>query len=145
MRRHKQKRNRFFKERKYAGYYTQERQGRGQNNPTHPMNEPVHISRKPMIDKPIVPDYLNNVRVVLVRTSHPANIGAAARAMKTMGLSQLTLVSPNIISTPMTPEPPVFDQTDVQSFRLPEESFILATGAANLLEHARIVSTLTEA
>ena len=145
MRRHRQKRNRFFKERKYAGYYTQERQGRGQNNPTHPMNEPVHISRKPMIDKPIVPDYLNNVRVVLVRTSHPANIGAAARAMKTMGLSQLTLVSPNIISTPMTPEPPVFDKTDVQSFRLPEESFILATGAANLLENANIVSTLDEA
>lgn len=35
-----------------------------------------------------------NIRVVLVGTSHPGNIGAAARAMKTMGLSQLSLVSP---------------------------------------------------
>lgn len=35
-----------------------------------------------------------NCRIVLVGTSHPANIGAAARAMKTMALSQLTLVDP---------------------------------------------------
>ncbi len=37
---------------------------------------------------------LSRVRVVLVRPSHPGNIGAAARAMKTMGLSRLYLVSP---------------------------------------------------
>jgi tRNA/rRNA methyltransferase len=37
---------------------------------------------------------LGRVRVVLCRTSHPGNIGAAARAMKTMGLSRLYLVSP---------------------------------------------------
>ena len=37
---------------------------------------------------------LNNIRVVLVEPSHPGNIGAAARAMKTMGLSQLVLVNP---------------------------------------------------
>ncbi|MDD9961609.1 MAG: RNA methyltransferase [Gammaproteobacteria bacterium] len=37
---------------------------------------------------------LNNIRIVLVATSHPGNIGAAARAMKTMGLSQLVLVDP---------------------------------------------------
>lgn len=37
---------------------------------------------------------LDRVRVVLCRTSHPGNIGAAARAMKTMGLSRLYLVSP---------------------------------------------------
>jgi len=37
---------------------------------------------------------LNNIRIVLVATSHPGNIGAAARAMKTMGLSQLVLVNP---------------------------------------------------
>lgn len=34
------------------------------------------------------------VKIVLVETSHPGNIGAAARAMKNMGLSQLVLVSP---------------------------------------------------
>ncbi len=36
--------------------------------------------------KPALPDFLNNIRIVLTRTSHPANIGSAARAMKTMGL-----------------------------------------------------------
>ena len=37
---------------------------------------------------------LSSIRIVLVETSHPGNIGAAARAMKTMGLSELVLVRP---------------------------------------------------
>lgn len=37
---------------------------------------------------------LDNIRVVLVETSHPGNLGAAARAMKVMGLSRLYLVNP---------------------------------------------------
>src|SRR5687768_8319118 len=37
---------------------------------------------------------LDNVRVVLSHTTHPGNIGAAARAMKTMGLASLYLVNP---------------------------------------------------
>lgn len=37
---------------------------------------------------------LDRIRIVLSHTSHPGNIGAAARAMKTMGLSQLYLVNP---------------------------------------------------
>lgn len=37
---------------------------------------------------------LNNIRIVLVGTTHPGNIGAAARAMKCMGLSSLYLVQP---------------------------------------------------
>ena len=37
---------------------------------------------------------LSNIRVVLVNTSHPGNIGASARAMKNMGLSHLVLVQP---------------------------------------------------
>lgn len=37
---------------------------------------------------------LNQIRIVLVNTSHPGNIGAAARAMKNMGLTQLYLVEP---------------------------------------------------
>jgi TrmH family RNA methyltransferase len=37
---------------------------------------------------------LSNIRVVLLNTSHPGNIGAAARAMKTMGLEDLRLVNP---------------------------------------------------
>jgi len=39
---------------------------------------------------------LENIRFVLVGTTHPGNIGAAARAMKTMGISNLHLVSPKI-------------------------------------------------
>jgi len=37
---------------------------------------------------------LENIRIVLVRTFHPGNIGSVARAMKTMGLKQLVLVNP---------------------------------------------------
>lgn len=37
---------------------------------------------------------LANIRVVLLNTSHPGNIGAAARAMKTMGLTRLCLLNP---------------------------------------------------
>lgn len=39
---------------------------------------------------------LANIRVVLSSTSHPGNIGAAARAMKTMGLTRLYLVNPKV-------------------------------------------------
>jgi tRNA (cytidine32/uridine32-2'-O)-methyltransferase len=39
---------------------------------------------------------LNNIKIVLVNTSHPGNIGSAARAMKTMGLTDLVLVSPKL-------------------------------------------------
>ncbi|TCJ18409.1 RNA methyltransferase [Parasulfuritortus cantonensis] len=42
--------------------------------------------------KPVNP--LDNIRIVLVETSHPGNLGAAARAMKVMGLSRLCLVNP---------------------------------------------------
>lgn len=38
---------------------------------------------------------LKNIRIVLVNTSHPGNIGGVARAMKAMGLSQLYLIQPN--------------------------------------------------
>ncbi len=40
---------------------------------------------------------LDSIRVVLVATSHPGNIGATARAMKTMGLHRLYLVNPKIL------------------------------------------------
>ncbi|MCB1733629.1 MAG: RNA methyltransferase [Gammaproteobacteria bacterium] len=39
-------------------------------------------------------EFLSRVRIVLVETSHPGNIGGAARAMKTMGLTKLHLVAP---------------------------------------------------
>jgi tRNA (cytidine32/uridine32-2'-O)-methyltransferase len=43
---------------------------------------------------------LSNIRVVLVEPSHPGNIGGAARAMKTMGLSDLALVNPDRFPDP---------------------------------------------
>lgn len=39
---------------------------------------------------------LQNIRIVLCETQHPGNIGSAARAMKTMGLSELYLVKPHL-------------------------------------------------
>ena len=39
---------------------------------------------------------LDNIRIVLVNTSHPGNIGGVARAMKNMGLSELYLIEPEI-------------------------------------------------
>ncbi|WP_158967320.1 tRNA (cytosine(32)/uridine(32)-2'-O)-methyltransferase TrmJ [Paraglaciecola sp. L3A3] len=68
---------------------------------------------------------LENIRVVLVNTSHTGNIGSAARAMKTMGLSQLVLVDP--ISPP------------------DGKSSALAAGAGDVLANAKTVATLAEA
>lgn len=71
------------------------------------------------------PKLLESIRIVLSRTSHPGNIGAAARAMKTMGLSQLYLV-----------EPSVFPNSQAEA---------MASGAADLLANAVVCESLTEA
>jgi TrmH family RNA methyltransferase len=71
------------------------------------------------------PKLLANVRVVLARTSHPGNIGAAARAMKTMGLTRLHLV-----------EPAVFPNSQADA---------MASGATDVLAQARVCATLAEA
>lgn len=68
---------------------------------------------------------LQNIRVVLVNTSHPGNIGGAARAMKNMGLSRLVLVDP----------------IDFPS----HEADARASGASDILQSAQIVGTLEEA
>ena len=68
---------------------------------------------------------LKNVRVVLVNTSHPGNIGGAARAMKNMGLSELVLVDPERFPDP--------------------DAVSRASGADDVLANARIVATLEEA
>ena len=65
------------------------------------------------------------VRIVLVETSHPGNIGAAARAMKNMGLTQLVLVNPK-------------DFPDDKAFRR-------AASAVDVVSSARVVETLDEA
>lgn len=71
---------------------------------------------------------LRRVRVVLVSPSHPGNVGSAARAMKTMGLGDLVLVSPRD-----------------EGVCLSAEANALASGAADVLEGARVVPTLAEA
>lgn len=65
------------------------------------------------------------IRFVLVETTHPGNIGAVARAMKNMGLTDLVLVNPREFPHP--------------------DATARASGADDLLQTARVVSTLAEA
>lgn len=71
---------------------------------------------------------LARVRVVLVETSHPGNVGSAARAMKTMGISDLVLVSPRLSAPQHDPQ-----------------AIALASGANDVLASARVVPTLQAA
>ena len=66
-----------------------------------------------------------NIRIVLVGTTHPGNIGATARAMKNMGLSDLALVRPRYFPD--------------------QEATARASGAEDLLDGATVVETLAEA
>ncbi len=68
---------------------------------------------------------LDNVKVVLIGTSHSGNIGSAARAMKVMGLSQLVLVEP---------------QCEIDA-----QTMALASGASDVVSAAQIVTSLEEA
>lgn len=68
---------------------------------------------------------LDNIRIVLSHTSHPGNIGAAVRAMKTMGLTSLNLINPK--SFP--------DKT----------ADIRAVGARDLLNQVKVFTDIDEA
>ncbi len=70
----------------------------------------------------------NRLRFVLVDTSHPGNIGATARAMKTMGFNDLVLVTPRFDDALQHPEAIAF-----------------ASGAQDILERARVVSDYQQA
>jgi tRNA/rRNA methyltransferase len=70
-------------------------------------------------------DVLQRLRVVLCRPSHPGNIGAAARAMKTMGMEDLRLVAPT-------------------KFPAPEAQW-MAAHAVDVLERAQVVASLEAA
>jgi tRNA/rRNA methyltransferase len=65
---------------------------------------------------------------VLVEPSHPGNVGSAARAIKTMGFSQLVVVAPKVPF--VTGEP---------------EAIAMASGADDVLKEARVVETLADA
>ena len=68
---------------------------------------------------------LDSVRIIMLRTWHPGNIGSALRAMKTMGLTRLVLVDPN---------------------QWPHaEATSLAAGAADMLESVEVAASFEEA
>lgn len=68
---------------------------------------------------------LDHIRIVLINTSHPGNIGSAARAMKTMGLNQLYLVAPKYFPHPKAQE--------------------MASGAQDILENVQMTDNLMAA
>lgn len=78
----------------------------------------------PQTDTPL----FNRLRFVLVETSRPGNIGAAARAIKNMGFSELVLVNPRFPDA-----------------KLQEEAVAFASGAQDILAAARIVGSIDEA
>lgn len=79
----------------------------------------------PESDPAAGPAALARIRIVLCRPTHPGNIGAVARAMKTMCLDQLYLVAPYRFPSP--------------------EAGAMAAGADDLLDRARVCQTLEEA
>jgi len=66
-----------------------------------------------------------NVRIILVGTTHPGNIGATARAMKNMGLSDLMLVNPKVFPH--------------------EDATVRAAGAEDILQEATVMASLEQA
>ena len=69
-----------------------------------------------------------STRFVLVEPSHPGNVGAAARALKTMGFSRLVLVSPRVPNVQSDPE-----------------AIAMASGADDVLASVHVVPTLADA
>lgn len=68
---------------------------------------------------------LQQIRFVLVEPSHPGNIGAVARAIKTMGFGKLVLIQPRLFPH--------------------DDALVRAAGAADVLESAQVVETLDDA
>ncbi|MCO8057902.1 RNA methyltransferase [Acinetobacter towneri] len=77
------------------------------------------------VDNAAVSAHLSHVRIVMVNTTLPANIGSALRAMKTMGLCKLVLVDPKTYPHP-----------DIDA---------LAAGATDLIEQIEVVEQLKDA
>jgi len=68
---------------------------------------------------------LANIRIVLIQTSHPGNIGSAARAMKTMGLSDLYLVNPKSFPD--------------------DQAVTMSSNATDILDNAKLVDSVQDA
>lgn len=75
-----------------------------------------------------MPEIFSQTCFVLVEPSHPGNVGASARALKTMGFSRLVLVAPRVAQPHLTPE-----------------AVAMASGASDVLAGVQIVETLDEA
>ena len=71
------------------------------------------------------PNHFGHIRVVLSHTTHPGNIGAAARAMKTMGLQHLYLINPRFFPDP--------------------QATAMAAGADDVLQNAVVCNSIDEA
>ncbi len=95
------------------------------------MNDPLtssSSSAESKAESTAAPVLQRRVRIVMVETSHPGNVGSAARAMKTMGLSELVLVAPKLEDVLTHPN-----------------AVALASGAADVLANARVFATLADA
>lgn len=86
---------------------------------------PHPLAHPRLIQIPFRNPMLSNIRIVMINTFHPGNIGAAARALKNMGLCQLYLVDPK-----QYPDP---------------EALSRASGAEDVLANATVVETLEQA
>lgn len=75
-----------------------------------------------------LPPHCGRICFVLVRPSHPGNIGSAARAVKTMGFTDLRVVAPKLAT-----------------YRTHPEAVALATSSVDVLEHSRDYPTLEAA
>ena len=82
------------------------------------------IEYAPLLNK-IKMSMLKNIRIVLIETSHSGNIGSTARAMKTMGLTDLVLVAPKQ--------------------GIDDQAIALAAGAEDVVKSAVVVNTFSEA
>ncbi|HZZ14298.1 MAG TPA: RNA methyltransferase [Paraburkholderia sp.] len=89
------------------------------------MDHTHHSSDPAVVD---VRGGFTSTRFVLVEPSHPGNVGAAARALKTMGFSRLVLVSPRVPHVQSDPE-----------------AIAMAAGADDVLASAHVVPTLADA
>jgi TrmH family RNA methyltransferase len=115
-----------------------------------------HRARAPRSPLPLsAPACLDRIRIVLVEPQTPGNIGATARAMKTMGLSRLTLVAPVPFRGPggtgQAPSSggegwrPFREKPIGDAGRAAEEARALAHGSEEILDSAQVVPDLRAA
>lgn len=93
--------------------------------PTSPSTQHNTTSTEALEPKTLLSQRLNNIKIVMVNTTLPANIGSAARAMLTMGLTDLVVVDPKL--------------------PIDEDSAAHAAGAKSVLADCTVVDSLEQA